>query len=83
MREEGMLRVLGTGCLERYLGLRWRRYIRDWKRLHNEYLCHVLLNKYFSGHEIKKNKQAEHVSRVTYGAEERGKTCWKQTTGKT
>jgi hypothetical protein len=32
--------------------------------MHNEYLCHVLLNKYYSGHEIKKDKQAEHVARM-------------------
>jgi hypothetical protein len=52
----------GTGCLVRYLGLSWRRYIRDWRRMHNEHLCHVFLKKYYSCHEIKEDKQAIHVA---------------------
>jgi hypothetical protein len=59
------MRVFGNRLLSKIFGHKMEVvYIRDWRRLQNEYLCHVLLNKYYSGHEFKKDKQAVYVARM-------------------
>ena len=56
LREERRLRVFENKVLRRIFGPRRDEVTGDWRRLHNEEICFVLLTQYRAGDKIKKNE---------------------------
>jgi hypothetical protein len=53
LREECRLRVFEKRVLRRIFGPKRDEVTGEWRRLHSEELCSVLLTKYYSGDQIK------------------------------
>jgi hypothetical protein len=70
LREEHGLRVFENRVLRRIFGRTRDEVTGDWRRLHNEeLLCSVLLTKYYSCDQIKRNEMGGACS--AYGRQER------------
>jgi hypothetical protein len=67
LREESRLRIFENRVLRSIFGPKTDEITGEWRRLHNEELCSVLLTKYHSGDQIKKTEMG--VACSTYRGE--------------